>query len=94
MNQNPRDRLEEHPLSRQPGGFAALAVCALVVGAIWLVLLPEVARRPEIQSDLKRLRSQAINPSAMYYTELDMIRGVIDQNERFRREHPNALWVP
>lgn len=82
---------------RQPGqrgGAAALAVCALVVATIWLVLLPGMTRRPEIQSDLKRLRSQAINPSAMYYTELEMIGDVIDQNRRFQRQHPEAFWLP
>ena len=74
--------------------MAALAVCTLVLGIVWLVLLPQMARQPAIKSDLRRLQSQGINPSAMYYTELEMIGAVIDQNRRFRRQCPTALWIP
>jgi hypothetical protein len=93
MEDAPSPANEPRPC-RATRGAAALAVCCLVVGIIWLVLLPAVARQPAMRSDFRRLESQKVNPSAMYYTELDMIRGVIDQNEQFRREHPTALWIP
>ncbi len=85
----------DHP--RQPGTArraAALAICSLLAAVVWLILLPAVARKPTVRSDLRRLRDHGINPSAMYYTELEMIGEVIDHNRRFRRENPDALWIP
>ena len=91
ISRNPQDELRQPRRARRA---AALAVWSLLVGIVWLVLLPAVARQPAFRSDLRRLREQGINPSAMYYTELEMMGEVIDHNERFRREHPAALWVP
>lgn len=45
----------------------------VVMGTVWLVLLPAVSRIPSIAEERARQRAQGIDPSAMYYTELEMI---------------------
>ncbi|NJN44232.1 MAG: hypothetical protein HC806_05590 [Anaerolineae bacterium] len=48
-----------------------LSVCA--ISLIWLFVLPWIARRPAVETHLRDLDSQGIDPSAMYYTDLKMM---------------------
>ncbi len=48
----------------------------IVVGALWLIVLPWAANRPKMAAHLQWLDDEGIDPSAMYYTELDMMEPI------------------
>lgn len=48
-----------------------LAACLTVVALVWCVLLPRLSRQPRVERRLDWLAAERIDPSAMYYTELD-----------------------
>ncbi|WDQ17846.1 hypothetical protein [Rhodopirellula sp. P2] len=56
------------------GGLAGLIA---LLSIIWLVVLPAYARQPEMRQHLKWLDDQGIDPSAMYYTELDVMDEIL-----------------
>lgn len=64
-----------------------LAVALGVVGAIWLVALPWAADRPAMAAHLDWLDDQGVDPSAMYYTELEMMGPILDRMALEKRDH-------
>lgn len=62
------------------------------IGLVWLAVLPAIAERPRVKARLETLKSQGIDPSAMYYSELDAMDDVLARLDRFHRRHPQALW--
>lgn len=66
----------------------------LVIAGIWGGLLPRLAVQPAIRARLDELERAGIDASAMYYTELPAMQGVLEHLEEFRRAHPDDLWVP
>lgn len=56
-----------------------LAVALAAVAAVWLVLLPQTAQRPAMQSHIQWLDDQGVDPSAMYYTELEMMQPLLER---------------
>ncbi len=62
--------------------LAALGVLALV----WLVALPWAANRPRMAAHLHWLEQEKIDPSAMYYTELEMMEPIFTKLAIERRK--------
>ena len=61
---------------------------------VWLVLLPAIGRQPQIQSRIDFLNEQGIDPSAMYYTDLEVMSEVEERVTTLQKEHPDAFWQP
>ena len=59
----------------------ALAGCIIAIAVIWCVLLPWVSSRPVVRKRLDFLDQKGIDPSAMYYTELDAMDSILDRIE-------------
>jgi len=55
---------------------ALAATIALVLG-VWLVLLPAWAARPAMKQHLQWLEENDIDPSATYYTELEVMQKIL-----------------
>lgn len=60
----------------------------LAVAVVWLLVLPWAARRPAMKSHLQWLDSRGIDPSAMYYTELEVMDQIL---KRQRHRQRNAI---
>jgi len=58
-----------------------LAVATLCVGLVWCVILPRLATVSAVEERLKFLDDRGIDPSAMYYTELDAMDSILDRLE-------------
>ncbi|TWU61670.1 hypothetical protein V7x_33580 [Crateriforma conspicua] len=56
-----------------------LGIAVTVLATIWLVVLPAVAKRPAVRQRVEWLKSEGIDPSAMYYTELDRMEWILQQ---------------
>ena len=62
-----------------------LAAAMAVIAAVWLVVLPLIARQPRIQSYVERNEALGIDPSAKFYTELPLMPEMFDRVESIRR---------
>ena len=65
----------------------------MAIGLIWLSVLPSLGRLPSLREAIDERDAHGIDASAMYYTDLEMMDGVIRRNEQFHRQHPEALWT-
>lgn len=65
--------------------------CAIVAG-IWLVLLPWVESWPAVRDKIHFEESRGIDPSAMFYTELDAMEPIAERVKRLDQSHGNAFW--
>ncbi len=54
-----------HPVTKFAASLLAMAV-------VWFVWLPRLSQHPDVQQRLDWLDERGIDPSAMYYTELDL----------------------
>ncbi len=63
-------------------GWAKLLVACGAIGLLFGVVFPAWMRRPEVHRHWERLQRQGIDPAAMYYTELEMMAGLLRQLER------------
>jgi len=79
---------------RAPAGWASLCAAAALIALLWMVVLPRVAEHPDLKARIKFLEERGIDPSAMFYTELNCLEGVLDRVDHFHRKHPGALWIP
>ncbi|MCC9656791.1 hypothetical protein [Rhodopirellula halodulae] len=73
-----------------------MAAFGLVVGLlaiVWLILLPAYARQPKMQAHLHWLDEEGIDPSAMYYTELEVMEDILAKQRRaeLRGDNPSPL---
>lgn len=61
-----------------------LQLCASIVAvcAVWLVVLPWVAKLQPIEDRLQFLDERDIDPSAMFYTELDAMDRILRKLEQ------------
>lgn len=85
---------EPHPpevgaTKRQWGWFTFLTVS---LGLLWLVVFPELARVPQLRSEIDFLEEKQIDPTAMFYSDLETIEDTVQNIHDFHRENPNALW--
>jgi len=62
-----------------------LILATILVGACWLLLLPAVGRVPFVAARMQWLEEQKIDPSAMYYTELESFEPVLERLNRKQR---------
>ncbi len=63
-------------------GRLALAISLALVALIWLCVLPWIGRQEQLAERIRREQAAGIDPSAMFYTELEMMPSVIRRMER------------
>jgi hypothetical protein len=69
-----------------PRKIYRLVLTTILIAGVWLLVLPWLARRPAIGAYLRWLDERQIDPSAMYYTEVDAMKPILRRlNERERR---------
>lgn len=71
-------------LSRVERNKGWLRLCAGIVtmSILWLLVLPWIARRPSVEDRLRFLEERSIDPSAMFYTELDAMDPILEKLEK------------
>jgi len=74
----------------QSGTLKLLAGLGLLT-LIWLGLLPLISRQPRVAERIRTLEQQGIDPSAIFYTELEAMPQYESSIERIRSRHPQAF---
>lgn len=62
------------------------------LGILWLVILPRAAEIPQLRSEIEFLEQKKIDPTAMFYTDLETIEETVQNINNFHQENPDALW--
>ncbi|MHC2067553.1 hypothetical protein ACYFX5_08775 [Bremerella sp. T1] len=57
----------------------AFGLAVALMAVFWLVILPAYARQKGMRKHLEWLEEQRIDPSAMYYTELEVMEDILRQ---------------
>ncbi len=52
-------------------GGVKFGLSVVVLAVIWLGVLPWLSKRPAIEAHIERMKSEGIDPSAMFYTEVE-----------------------
>lgn len=65
-------------------GRLALAGALVVVAATWLVALPRLAMTKPVAEHIAAQQRSGIDPSAMFYTELEIAPAIAHRAERRR----------
>ena len=60
-------------------GLIRLAGICLLTAAIWLVALPRLAEFPPVARWLQWLDDHKVDPSAMYYTEVEALKPTLER---------------
>lgn len=60
---------------------ALLGTWTVGIAVVWCVVLPRIAGRPATQQRLQFLDERGIDPSAMFYTELDCMGPILEKLE-------------
>jgi hypothetical protein len=67
---------------QQLTGGLRLGMVGCLLAVIWLQVLPWVAAQPKMAAHLEHLDEQGIDPSAMFYTDLDAMEPILKRLER------------
>ena len=76
------------------GGWTRLAIGVGVILVLWLAVLPRIADQPAVRRHIQFLEQQRVDPSAMFYTELDTINEVRSRMTQIRLRYPASFWQP
>jgi hypothetical protein len=71
-----------------------LAIGSTAILVLWLAVLPRIADQPPVRRHIEFLEQQQIDPSVMFYTELEPMTDVRSRFARIRRDHPKPFWQP
>jgi len=74
------------------GGRLKLALAILTVAAIWLGALPWLAVIPPIRRHIELQERQGIDPSAVFYSELEILPPIAHRYERLHETHGDEFW--
>jgi len=76
--------MAESDCTTEPSSFGRWLMLIGMISAItvvWCVALPKLAEQPRVQEHLVFLDSKGIDPSAMFYTELDAMDEILKRIE-------------
>ena len=76
------------------GRWAGFAGGCLLLGLIWMVLLPWIGQQERVQRDLQQLDQLGVNAGALYYTDLRILPELLRRLDRIHREEPAVFWRP
>lgn len=74
--------------------WLALTTIALFIGWVWLAVLPRLQQNSALKEDIEFLDEQGIDPSALYYTDLEAMSRLEAQIEKAKALNPKAFWYP
>lgn len=76
------------------GRWLRFAVAFLSVAAIWRLALPWVESYPQVSEHIATQKKLGVDPSAMFYTELEISSPIAHHVERLQEWHGNRFWNP
>ena len=75
-------------------GRRRLAAIVAVIALLWLIVLPAIGENDAMRAAIADREARGIDSGAMFYTDLELMDGVLARVKEFQRENPDALWIP
>ncbi len=69
-----------------------LGGCTAAILVLWLAVLPWIAAAPVVQRRIQFLEQRRIDPSAMFYTELEAMDDIRERMEGIRGRQFGRFW--
>ena len=70
-------------------GFAAVALAAT---GTWLVVLPWIGSQPDVAARIQEEQQRGIDPSAMFYSDLELLPPIAHRLERMQDRDAAGFW--
>ncbi len=70
------------------GKLIRFVLTVTIVAGVWMIILPWIARQPAEYDRWNALQQAGIDPSAMYYPELEAMRPILERLNRAERPSP------
>lgn len=77
---------------KSSGRWIRLLSLTTMLCILWLVILPRAAEIPQLQSEIEFFEQRKIDPSAMFYSDLENIEQTVHDINKFHQENPDGLW--
>lgn len=90
--QQTRSQQEQHQPDNLRRQWAQFLLLIVSLSLLWLVILPRAAEIPRLRSGIDFLEQKKIDPTAMFYSDLETIEDTMQNINLFHQENPNALW--
>ena len=74
-------------------GWPALGFAAFAILVVWMLVLPWIQSRHALSVRIDELDRRRIDPTALYYTDLEAMEGLEANITSIRRAHPDAFWT-
>ena len=62
------------------------------MGFVWLIVLPLIGRQPSVSEHIATQQRLGIDPSALFYTELQNSSGIARHAERLQGTYSSEFW--
>jgi len=62
------------------------------IGVFWLTVLPYVGEQPSVSDHVANQKRLGIDPSALFYTELEIAPDIAHRVERLQESHSTRFW--
>lgn len=63
------------------------------MAGVWTIALPWVATQPAVKQHIEFMESKGVDPSALYYTDLEVIGQIRANVSEKRQSAPEAFWT-
>ena len=67
-------------------------VALTIIAFTWSVILPAIASQPTVSEHIANQKRLGIDPSALFYTELEVTPGIVSHMERMNESHFDSFW--
>ena len=75
-------------------GLLRLVAAGCVLAVLWLVILPWLGSRPALKQRMEFLGSRGVDPSAMFYTDLELMPAVYARTTCSVRKNRRLFYCP
>jgi biopolymer transport protein ExbB/TolQ len=92
-----RSRLESSDPAGRNGsrrGWLCLAGWAVGIAVVWLLILPRAVAWPRMAQRIEFFEQQRIDPSAMFYTDVEAMDDIRQRMDRRRQQDAWRFWRP
>ena len=72
--------------------WSSLCVGILSIVTIWILVLPWIGSRPSVRMQIEYLDRDGVDPTALYYTDLEAMERVESDIAAISQSHPDAFW--
>ncbi len=73
-------------------GWLSLCLGSVAILIVWMLVLPWIGSRQSIKSQIDSLDRQGVDPTALFYTDLEAMQRIESDLAAITQMHPEAFW--